>query len=695
MLHHALRMTHLTRAQRDTLFTLAVIGSICALHLPHQPVWCNLLMLSTLLWRSHIAVRSAALPRRLWCNLLMLLGVVGTIWTYHAFFVRDAGVTITLVLLCIKTLELRTQRDTHVLFLLGFFALLCNFLYTQSLPIAVAMVLSTLGLLTLLINSHLPVGRPPLWQAARTALWMALLGTPLTVLLFVFFPRVAPLWGVLSETQHSHMGLSNAMQVGHLASLALDRSIAMRIHFDGATPAQQDLYFRGPVLTHFDGQVWTPAAMTPELATPTNMGLEVSAPAVTYTVTQEPNQHNWLTLLDATQQAPALPGYQVYMQSDLQWRVNGTLDRVVRYQARSYTHFRYGPRTWDASMHEALQLPPGYNPRTQEWAMQMRQDPRYAHADDRTLVMTLMAELHNGGYTYTLEPGLFGRDSADTFWFDRKQGFCEHIASAFVVMLRALHIPARIVTGYQGGELNPIDNDWTVRQSDAHAWVEVWLTDQGWMRVDPTSLVAPQRTNSSQRLLAPSNLFGQALAVVNPHLLGTGRAVWDALNSRWNAWVLNYSQAQQVNLLQQIGFSAPNAQTLIQVLVAGLATISLIGVAWLYYLQQRQDPWLRLLLRARQQLLRVGLPPTPHTPQMPTRTLAQALRQYHAANNPDHNAKLQAIEDWLLRLEAWRYARTAVPASGRRASLGTLRREFHQLQWPRQLPQLPTHPDAP
>ena len=678
------RPTRLPRARRDTLFALAVTGWICALQIAHQPLWCSCLTFGVLLWHAWLTLRGAELPARSWRISLALVGVAATAWTYHGLLVRDAGVTIVLILLALKTLELRTQRDAYALFMLGFFALLCNFLYSQSLPTAAAMLVGAFCLLALLINSHMPVGRPSLWQLVRTSLRMALLGAPLTVLLFVFFPRMAPLWGVLTESQRANSGLSNNMQIGNIASLALDTSVALRIHFYQAVPPQQDLYFRGPVLTHFDGQEWTPSAPIPAAAKSARMGLELVQPAVTYDVTLEPSQQNWLLVLEATPQAPELASYHSYLQSDLQWRVNRPLTQVVHYRAYSYPHYHYGPRTWEDSLRQDLQLPTGFNPRTVQWANHMRQDPRYAHADSRELVLAVLNHLRNDGYTYTLEPGLFGKHSADEFWFDRKQGFCEHIAAAFVIMMRALQVPARIVTGYQGGDMNPLDHDWTIRQSDAHAWAEVWLADRGWTRVDPTAAVAPLRTSGAVRVPAPQNLFGQALAAVNPDLITTGRAAWDALNSGWNQWVLNYSQTRQFNLLRQLGFDMPDWQLLVQLLATLLSATSLIGVAWLYYLQRRQDPWLRLLNGARQQLQRAGFLCAAH---MPPRALARMLQQAHGAGQ---SAAVQAIVDWLLRLEAWRYAnpqRSAVEGIGsERARLGTLRSEFHQLQWPRQLP---------
>jgi hypothetical protein len=300
----------------------------------------------------------------------------------------------------------------------------------------------------------------------------------------------------------------------------------------------------------------------------------------------------------------------------------------------------------------------------------MQSDPRFAGAGSQAMVDAVMERLRTGGYTYTLEPGVFGTHSADEFWFDRKVGFCEHIASSFVLLMRAMGIPARVVTGYQGGSVNPVDGFWTVRQSDAHAWAEVWIAARGWVRVDPTSAVAPARIGSLARLEAPRNVLTQALARVNPAFTVQLRALWDAANNSWNQWVLNYSQSKQLNLLRNLGFESPSWQDLASVLIGLIVAASLLGAAWTLWDKHRQDPWLRLLHHAAHRLRKAGLQVTDTTPPRQMETL---LRQQLGADDP----ALTALSGWLLRMEAWRYAPNPVPAQ-----LGTLQHEFRRLPWP-------------
>lgn len=686
-----LALKTLPREARDTLFLLTVIAWVIAPQVNELPLWCSAMAAAVLLWRGYLAVRGLPLPSRWWLATLLLLAAGGTYFSHRTLLGRDAGVTLIVVLLALKTLELRAQRDAFVVFFLGFFTLLSNFFYSQSLPLAASMLLGVLGLLTALVLSHMPVGKPPLWQAARTAGWMTLIGAPIMATLFVLFPRVAPLWGVPADAMSGRSGLSNSMQVGTIASLALDSSVAMRIRFEDTMPPQSALYFRGPVLSSFDGRSWTPLQSMFSERQQLGSALEVSGPALRYTVTLEGNQRPWLPVLDATSTAPIMVGYTPRMTPALQWVVDQPIADLVRYQVQSHTQFRHGPSRTVSGLQDYRALPFGSNPRTVQLAASLRADPRYSRSALResgsefnaAMVAAALERLRTGGYQYTLEPGVFGQHTADEFWFDRKEGFCEHIASSFVVLMRALDIPARIVTGYQGGERNSVDGLWTVRQSDAHAWAEVWMPERGWVRVDPTSAVAPGRTGTLTRLEPPRNIVTQTLITMSPAFALNLRAMWEAMNNNWNQWVLNYSQAKQLNLLRNIGFESPSWEDLGYVLIALVVAAALMGGAWTLWERHHQDPWLRLLHLAHQQLGAAGLA---LPPQAPPRQVA-AMLQAHTPTLPA--PQMAALCDWLLRLEAWRYA---PPGPGRkergptRLQLGTLAREFKQLPWPARTP---------
>ena len=662
----------LPRDSRDTLFLLAVIAWVLLPQAGHLPLWCSAGAGAVLLWRGWLALNAKPLPGNGWLVLLLGLTLAATYASHRTLLGRDAGVTLLVVLLTLKTLELRARRDAFVVFFLGFFCMLSNFFYSQSLLTALSMVLGLLGLLTALVNAHMPVGKPPLMQAARTAGSMALLGAPIMLVLFMLFPRLAPLWGVPGDAMSGRSGLSGSMHVGTIATLALDDSVAMRIRFDGEAPPQRDLYFRGPVLSGFDGRTWEPLPARLPLRYALPARLEVTGQPVRYTVTLEPTQRPWLVVLDATPQSPELPGYSPVMQADLQWRADRPLTELVRYRASSYPQFRHGPLQPVPGLQAFVDLPPGFNPRTLALAADIRRDPRYARADASALVQAALERLRLGGYRYTLEPGLYGRDTADEFWFDRKEGFCEHIASSFVILMRALDIPARIVTGYQGGERNPVDGFWVVRQSDAHAWAEVWLAGRGWARVDPTSAVAPSRTGSFQRLATPQGVLGQALGRFSPTLSAQLRAAWEAVNNGWSQWVLNYTQGKQLNLLKNIGFESPSWQDLSYLMIGVIVLSSLAGGGWALWDRTQHDPWLRLLGRARRRLAKAGIDSTPAA--SPRQLAQRVLARYGAAGQPLH--------DWLMQLEMQRYAAASSGAARQRPRLRQLQQQFSQLTWP-------------
>lgn len=663
------RLAALPRETRDTLFLLAVIAWVVVPHIEHLPWWCSLGVAAVLGWRATLAVRGRPLPGRAWIVVLLAATVLATWNSHRTLLGRDAGVTLIVCLLALKTLELRAKRDAFVVFFLGFFTMLTNFFFSQSLPVAAAMLVGLLGLLTALVNAHMPVGRPPLLQAARTAGWMALMGAPVMIVLFLLFPRFAPLWGIPADAMTGRSGLSSQMRVGTMADLVLDDTIAFRIRFEGEPPAQSDLYFRGPVFSDFDGREWRP--LLPRLATrfpPPRLAdaqLVGLGTPVRYEVTLEPSNRPWLLTLDAASEPPRAPGLESAMTSELQWIASQPVTDLLRYSATSHVVFRHGPARRVLVLPEYSQLPPGFNPRTIELAAQLRQ--QNLGADPARLVQAALDRLRTGGYTYTLSPGVYGDHTADEFWFDQKEGFCEHIASAFVVLMRALHIPARVVTGYQGGEPNPVDGFWVVRQSDAHAWTEVWLEGRGWVRIDPTSVVAPGRTGSFQRLARPQGVLGAAMQTVNPTLWAALRNRWEALNNGWNQWILNYTQSRQLDMLRNLGFDSPGWEDLSRVLIAVVVAVALLGALWSWWDHLQHDPWLRLLGRARKRLREAGLE-VGNT--APPRTIAQLVTARFGAD-------ARGLAQWLLKLEAQRYARD--PGEG----LAALRREFREIPWPR------------
>ena len=683
---HALTRLHaLPQQTRETLFVLLVVAWVLLPHLAQLPVWASALVGLMLLWRAQLALAGAALPARWTLALLLGLAVAGTLWTHRSLAGSEAGVTLVALLLALKTLEMRARRDAFVVFFLGFFAVLTQFLSSQSLGTAAYMLVAMLGLLTALVNAHLPGSATPLRVAARTAARLAALGLPLMALLFVLFPRVAPLWGVGESAPRARSGLSATVSVGSMAELALDDSVALRLRFETPPAPGSALYFRGPVLARFDGRQWLPLDEVPARTSHAPEVLQTQGAPLRYEITLEPSAQPWLLVLDATPEAPQAPGLRGRATPDLQWLADpGTPGAsgtpggagLQRYQAQSFLQFQYGPRQWRPDLGAYTALPPGGNPRTLAWAAQLRATPALASADARTLSAAVLQRLGNGDYGYTLSPGVYGEHTADEFWFGRKAGFCEHIASAYVVVMRALGVPARLVTGYQGAQRNAIDGYWTVRQSDAHAWAEIWQAGLGWTRVDPTATVSPWRVGADARLTAPSGAVAELLGRVGlgrmgPSAWGAARAAWEAINNQWNQSVLNFGQGAQIALLKRLGIEAPSGEDLASVLAYALAAVlaasGALGALWAAWPARRADPSQVLLRQLHRRLLAIGLPLPAH---LSPRQIAQRLEQHFGE-------AARPVCDWLLQFEHWRYG----PLSDA-AALRLLQTQSKTLVWP-------------
>jgi transglutaminase-like putative cysteine protease len=662
----------LPREARDTLFLLATIGWVVAPHLLHLPWWCTAMALALLAWRARLAALAAPLPPR-WLVMALLAVATGlTAWTQGTLLGKDAGVTLLVVLMSLKTLELRARRDAMVVFFLGFFLVLTQLLFSQALLVALWILASVWALLTALVLAHMPVGRPPLALAARYAARSALLGVPLMALLFVLFPRIGPLWG-LPDDALGRTGLSGSMRLGAVAELANDDTVALRLRFFGPAPRPDQLYFRGPVLATFDGREWTRVVPSFGAAQRPRAEPRIFGRGLRYEITVEPNRLPILPLLELTPDlpgmAPQIEGYGAAMRPDAQWQLDRNLTDRIRTEVTAFLDHQHGPQRPVLGLRDYVDLPPGFNPRTLAWAAGLRQRPELRNADPRTLMQATIAHIAKGGFTYTMAPGTYGRDAVDEFWLDRKAGFCEHFSAAFVVVMRALDVPARIVTGYQGADPDPVDGYVIVRNLHAHAWAEIWQPGEGWVRVDPTAAVDPARIAASRNLAPNPGAVTSAMRAISPELAARMRQAWEALNNRWNQWVLNYSRERQFSLLEWLGWQTPSAADMARVLVVVLAALALAGALWAAWDRRRQDPWQRLQRRVRKRLGELGVEVAAHDP--PRRRaavvrgvlgargepLAEALEALDAARYGSADGRGTVPRGW------WREFRRLAPAS--------------------------------
>ena len=594
-----------SREARDTLFMLALIGWTITPHLFNLPLWVAGLTGVVLAWRGWLAWRQAPLPGRTAVLGLLGLAAVLTFTAEKTLVSKDAGVTLLVVLMALKTLELRARRDALVVFFLGFFLVLTTFLYSQSFLTAVGTGVSVWGWLTALTLAHIPAGRPTIRQAAGLAGRAALIGTPVMIALFLLFPRIGPLWP--SANSANRTGLSDHLELGSVADLASDDSIAFRIRFEGRAPNAAQMYFRGPVLIDTDGHEWRAQSLfdgrSRRAPGPRTSGVETHGRTLGYEVALEPTELTWLSMLeltpppspehagDATQGVQVLAGSDVRPMPDLdlQWRTRRPISQRVRLHATAGLDDRLVGAT-PAELRENLRLPPQFFPRTKAWSQQWLRDHPAAAANPDALVETLYRHIGSAGFTYTLSPGAYEADPVDEFWLDRRVGFCEHFATSFVVVLRAMNIPARLVTGYQGTDATPEDGWYIVRQSNAHAWAEYWNPDRGWVRADPTAAVAPDRVERGRAIRPASGFVGSAINSLSPGMLDRMRAWRETLDNRWKDWVLGYNRNAQFDLLKKMGVSTPDSDDLGRLLTVVISAAAVFGAGAAWWDSHRRTP---------------------------------------------------------------------------------------------------------
>ncbi len=461
-------------------------------------------------------------------------------------------------------------------------------------------LLAVVALTAAMITMHYGQTEASIVKRLRLSAIIALQALPVAAVLFVLFLRLQnPLWTMPEERRSGKTGLSESMSAGSIGELLESNELVFRAQFHTPAPDKKQLYWRGPVLGSFDGKTWRP----PTYSVARAPGVKVQhgpTPAVRYTVTLEPQDNDWIFALDMITALPKLPDSIVKATPEVQLIAPGTAGQRVRYEAESVLDYALGVEDDRLQQQNWLELPPGFNPRTlamaQEWASQER--------DHEKLIQRALDKFTREPFFYSLRPPVLGRNSVDEFLFDSKRGFCEHYSNAFVVLMRALDIPARVVTGYQGGERNPIDGIFTVRAADAHAWAEVWLTGRGWVRVDPTAAVAPDRVEQSVRQArAQRERSEKAPSGWQEHW----RFQMDAWSNTWNQWVLNYDQKKQKQLLAKLGLRFDNWTELLGIMALFLV-VALAGIAALTLRPRRsKDPLERSYQRLLIKLARLGV----------------------------------------------------------------------------------------
>ncbi len=563
-------------AWRDFLMLCAGLALVIAPHALRAPWWLTLLTAALFAWRAAALVNHRLLPSAWLLIAIVVVGMLGVWLENRAIFGRTPGIMLLVLFSGLKMLESRNQRDVAALVFLTWFLAITNFLYTQSIPTALGMCLAVAASVAALVGCAAP--RRAQRANLRTAGLLLGQAVPAALALFLLFPRVqGPLWGLPQDAYSAMSGLSDSMSPGSLSQLTLSDAIAFRVDFQGELPPRRTLYWRGPVLWDFDGRTWRLGSpVLTELRPPRN------GTRVEYAVLLEPHNRNWLFALEMPARLPPLARYlddgQVVTPMPVRVR--------MRYEMASLVEADPEPEEERNYLNRALRLPPGFNPRAQALAAEWRQST----ASDVQVLARAVEHFRKERFQYTTEPRLLGRNSVDEFLFESREGFCEHFSSAFVFLMRAAGVPARVVTGYQGGDQNPVDGKFMVRQSDAHAWSEVFIRGRGWIRIDPTVLSVPRRLDDSFTRAAATG--GALPLLMRPQLewLRTLRYNWEALTHQWNLWVLGYNPQRQREFMSWLGMRDADWLELASTLLAVLGGFVLVLFAWMLRRLTRPDP---------------------------------------------------------------------------------------------------------
>ncbi|WP_018140561.1 DUF3488 and transglutaminase-like domain-containing protein [Thioalkalivibrio sp. ALJ7] len=597
-------------------------------HIWHQPIWISVLVALAIAVRAWLLVSGRQAPSLGVMSLLALMAGGLTFVQYGTVFGQEPGTALLLVMIAFKLLETRNRRDIVIALFLGYFVVVTTYFFDQSILIAAYSLLATALLTAALIQVHAErfIARRQLARQAGTMLLHAL---PFMLILFVVFPRIqGPLWGDPQRDQTAQTGLSGELNPGDIAQLLQDESTALRVEFDTDVPPLRAQYWRALVMTDFDGRRWSVDEGRSTIQ-PTAVDHDT---LVHYTATLEPTRARYLPVLD----------YPAVLPDDADLRANHQVlrDRRItnRIQYSAAADLTTPPGAGEAELdpeerERALHLPPSAAPRSRaEVALW-----RATHGDDdRAIIQEALQRFGAEPYRYTLQPPTLQDDTTDQFLFETQAGYCEHYASAFAVLMRAAGIPTRVITGYQGGAWQTRGEYLRLRNADAHAWNEVWLDGEGWVRIDPTAAIAPERIEQGLTGLAqdtgediPGFLRdGEGLSWMQRARFGLED--WrDFAQFRWESWVLAFDPERQRELFARLGLDSQDWRSILIALAVGFGSLAVLAIAWVWLRtpRRRLPAAERLLQRLSRRLARHDrtLARHPHEPvHVWSRRVAQA-----------------------------------------------------------------------
>ena len=577
-----------TVSSQRLLWTSGVVAGASLPHWVTLPPWVPALLGLCVLWRLAGAFRGWPLPGSILRIGLAFIAFLAVLAQYRTINGVEAGSALLVVMVALKFLESHTHRDQLVLMMISYFLVFASLLYQRNLLTVLYLLafvwFTTVGLLQLSRRGPL-LGNRATGKLAAKLLLQAL---PIMLILFLLFPRLpGSLWGIPGVSTSGRTGLSDTMSPGDITDLGLSDGVAFRVEFDQLPPGAHQLYWRGPVLSNFNGRTWSTDG--PGMRGRMRDTVDYVGEPIDYRVMLEPHGRRWVFALDMPQMWSESQDIRMDSQYQLV-RFPRSIRARFDYRVTSVLDYRAGETLSDRQLDHYLRLPQDSNPRSHDLGRKWAGET----ADPHEIIDKAFAFFREETFFYTLTPPALGAHPADEFLFEAREGFCEHYASAFTVLMRAAGIPARVVTGYQGGELNSsrLGEYFIIRQSDAHAWTEVWIDEEGWTRVDPTAAVAPDRIQFG---LSRSTLAGSVFPGGAFRFMPWGRDLalaWDAMNTYWNNWVLGYGPELQRVLLRSLGFAKPHWSKLVLMAVVALGLIMAaltFYLAWSYRRSHHRD----------------------------------------------------------------------------------------------------------
>ena len=538
---------------------------------PHMPATVLLLTAVFTVWTLLIISGRLPQPGRFVMFMLSLLVLAVLMQSFGTILGQLPGSAMLLLLAFLKLFEMKSTRDIAIVIFMGFFLVASKFFYSQSMLIAIYVFIVVVYLTSLLIVFSDRLGTMQFSTRIKRSLRMIYQAVPLMLILFVMFPRMpGSLWGLPRDAQSATSGLSEEMSPGTINRLVGSGEVAFRVRFDAEPPPRPELYWRGLVLSDYDGRTWR-LDNAPPSALPLVRSSSSTGQLYSYTVMLEPHNQHWLYALETVVQFNRTMIATREMQL-----VNGNkVTDALSYRLSSDTG-AVNMGLFIPERRKNLELPAGFNPETVKFARELFIE---SGQDEITYLNRVLKYFSGSDYFYTLTPPLLGDNAMDEFLFETRRGFCEHYASAFVYLMRAAGIPSRVIVGYQGGAMHPFDDYMIVRQSDAHAWAEIWLEDEGWVRVDPTAAVSPGRIEHGVGNAGLEREMLPAILVSDSAVLQRARFMVDSLHNTWNHWIVGFNNTRQKEFFSMLGMNNLSSSDMVIWLVV-LMTFASSMVAW-------------------------------------------------------------------------------------------------------------------